>query len=88
MKFKIVRSKFLDGLKKVQNIVGAKGSMLIIQNVLIEAKEKELILLLIQNLVNRFSVATLRSYHVFIIFSIKNQLISRDSHKLWRPCCE
>ena len=44
MKFKIVRSKFLEGLKKVQNIVGAKGSMLIIQNVLIEAKEKELIL--------------------------------------------
>ena len=42
MKFKIVRSKFLEGLKKVQNIVGAKGSMLIIQNVLIEAKEKEL----------------------------------------------
>lgn len=44
MKFKIVRSKFLDGLKKVQNIVGSKGSMMIIQNVLMEAKEKELVL--------------------------------------------
>ena len=40
MKFKIVRSKFLEGLKKVQNIVGTKGSMLIIQNVLIEAKDR------------------------------------------------
>ena len=44
MKFKIVRSKFLEGLKKVQNIVGSKGSMLIIQNVLLEAKEKDLLL--------------------------------------------
>ena len=44
MKFKIVRSKFLEGLKKVQNIVGTKGSMLIIQNVLIEAKDRELVL--------------------------------------------
>ncbi len=44
MKFKIVRSKFLEGLKKVQNIVGSKGSMLIIQNVLVEARDKELIL--------------------------------------------
>ena len=44
MKFKIVRSKFLDGLKKVQNIVASKGSMLIIQNVLLEAKDKELLL--------------------------------------------
>lgn len=42
MKFKIVRSKFLEGLKKVQNIVGAKGSMMIIQNVLLEAKDQEL----------------------------------------------
>lgn len=44
MKFKIVRSKFLEGLKKVQNIVGSKGSMLIIQNVLVEAKDNELVL--------------------------------------------
>lgn len=42
MKFKIVRSKFLEGLKKVQNIVGTKGSMMIIQNVLLEAKDQEL----------------------------------------------
>ena len=44
MKFKIVRSKFLDGLKKVQNIVGSKGTMQILQNVMIEAKEKQLLL--------------------------------------------
>lgn len=44
MKFKIVRSKFLDGLKKVQNIVPSKGAMLIIQNVLLEAKDKQLFL--------------------------------------------
>ena len=44
MKFKIVRSKFLESLKKVQNIVATKGSMMIIQNVLIEAKDKQLFL--------------------------------------------
>lgn len=44
MKFKIVRSKFLESLKRVQNIVGAKGSMMIIQNVLIEAKDNQLFL--------------------------------------------
>ena len=42
MKFKIVRSKFLESLKRVQNIVVAKSSMMIIQNVQIEAKEIEL----------------------------------------------
>ena len=42
MKFKIVRSKFLESLKRVQNIVVAKSSMMIIQNVLIEAKDKQL----------------------------------------------
>ena len=44
MKFTIIKSKFLEGLKNVQNIVGAKGSLPILQNVLIEAKGKELIL--------------------------------------------
>ena len=44
MKFKIVRSKFLEGLKKVQNIVASKGTMQILQNVLIEAKDKQLML--------------------------------------------
>ena len=44
MKFKIVRSKFLEGLKKVQNIVGSKGTMQILQNVMIEAREKQLLL--------------------------------------------
>ena len=39
MKFKIVRSKFLEGLKSVQNIVAAKGSLPILQNVLMEAGE-------------------------------------------------
>ena len=42
MKFKIVRSRFLDGLRSVQNIVAGKGSLPILQNVLLEAKGKEL----------------------------------------------
>ena len=42
MKFKIVRSKFMDGLKSVQNIVAGKGSLPILQNVLIEAKGNEI----------------------------------------------
>ena len=44
MKIKIIRSKFLEGLKKVQNIVASKGTLQIIQNVLIEAKDKQLFL--------------------------------------------
>jgi len=44
MKFKIIRSKFIDGLKPVQNIVAGKGSLPIIQNVLIEARGNELVL--------------------------------------------
>ena len=36
MKLKIVRSKFLEGLKSVQNIVAGKGSLPILQNVLLE----------------------------------------------------
>lgn len=42
MKFKIIRSKFIDGLKSVQNIVAGKGSLPILQNVLLEAREKEI----------------------------------------------
>jgi DNA polymerase-3 subunit beta len=42
MKFKILRSKFIEGLKSVQNIVGSKGSLSILQNVLLEANGKEL----------------------------------------------
>ena len=42
MKFKIVRSRFLEGLKSVQNIVAGKGSLPILQNVLLEANGKEL----------------------------------------------
>ena len=38
MKFSIVRSKFIEGLKPVQNIVVGKGSLPIIQNVMIEAE--------------------------------------------------
>lgn len=37
MKFKTVRSKLIDGIKIVQNIVGAKGARPILQNVLIES---------------------------------------------------
>jgi DNA polymerase-3 subunit beta len=42
MKFKILRSKFLEGIKSVQNIVAGKGSLPILQNVLLEAKGNEL----------------------------------------------
>lgn len=42
MKFKIIRSKFLEGLKSVQNIVASKGSLQILQNVMLEAKGKQL----------------------------------------------
>ena len=31
MKFKAIRSKFLDGLKSVQNIVAGKGSLPILR---------------------------------------------------------
>lgn len=42
MKFKIVRSRFLEVLKSVQNIVPSKGSLPILQNVLLEANGHEL----------------------------------------------
>ena len=42
MKFKIIRSTFIEGLKSVQNIVAGKGSLPILQNVMIEAKGNEL----------------------------------------------
>ena len=42
MKIKIIRSKFLDGLKSVQNIVAGKGSLAILQNVLLEAEGNQL----------------------------------------------
>ncbi len=44
MKFKIVRSKFLEGLKSVQNVIAGKGSLAILQNVLIEGRNGELVL--------------------------------------------
>lgn len=44
MKIKIVRTKFLEALKKVQNIAAAKGSLQILQNVLLEAKDRQLFL--------------------------------------------
>ena len=42
MKIKIIRSKFIEGLKKVQSIVAGKGSLQIIQNAMLEAKEGKL----------------------------------------------
>ena len=42
MKLKVVRSKFIEGLKSVQNIVAGKGSLPILQNVLLESKGHEL----------------------------------------------
>ena len=44
MKFTTIRSKFLDGLKSVQNIVASKGSLAILQNVMIEAKGQNITL--------------------------------------------
>ena len=44
MKFKIERSVFLDGLKKVQNIVAPNASLLIVQNVMIKAQNNKLYL--------------------------------------------
>ena len=38
MKFSIVRSKFIEGLKSVQNVVGTKGTLPILQNVLMEVE--------------------------------------------------
>jgi len=42
MKFKIIRSKLLDGLKSVQNVVAGKGSLPILQNVKIEAQDNSI----------------------------------------------
>ena len=42
MKFKIMRSKFIEGLKSVQNVVAGRGSLPIIQNVLLEANGNDL----------------------------------------------
>lgn len=42
MKFRIVRSKLLDGLKTVQGIVSGKGTLPVLQNVMLEAKGTEL----------------------------------------------
>lgn len=44
MKFTVIRSKFIEGLKSVQNIVAGKGSQPILQNVMIEANGKEITL--------------------------------------------
>lgn len=42
MKFKILRSTFIEGLKTVQNIIAGKGTLPILQNVLLEANGHEL----------------------------------------------
>ncbi len=42
MKFSVVRTKFLDGLQKVQNVVTAKGSLQILSNALIVAEGNQL----------------------------------------------
>jgi DNA polymerase-3 subunit beta len=44
MKFSIVRSKFLDGLKDVQNIVPQKGSLPILENVLMTVEDGKLVM--------------------------------------------
>lgn len=38
MKFSIVRSKFLDGLQRIQNVVSGRGTLQILQNAMIEAE--------------------------------------------------
>ena len=42
MRFSIIRSKFIEALKPVQNIVAGKGSLPILQNVMIEARGENL----------------------------------------------
>lgn len=42
MKLSIVRTKFLDGLQKVQNVVTAKGSLQILSNALLHAEGNQL----------------------------------------------
>jgi len=42
MKFSIVRSKFLEGLQKVQNVVSAKGSLQILSNALLHVENNQL----------------------------------------------
>ena len=44
MKFKVIRSKFIEGLKSVQNIVAGKGSLPILQNVLIDGSGGKIVL--------------------------------------------
>ena len=44
MKFKIAKNRFIDGLKAVQNIVAGKGSLPIMQNVMLAAQGRELCL--------------------------------------------
>ena len=38
MKFSVVRSKFLDGLQRIQNVVSGRGTLQILQNAMIEAE--------------------------------------------------
>jgi len=42
MKFSIVRSKFLDGLQRIQNVVSGKGTLQILQNAMIQAEDNRL----------------------------------------------
>ncbi len=44
MKFKIVRSKFLEGLKFVQNVVSEKSTLQVIKNVLLEGEGEKIVL--------------------------------------------
>lgn len=44
MKFKIEKTRFIEGLKAVQNIVAGKGSLPIMQNVMLSAQGRELCL--------------------------------------------
>ena len=42
MKVKVIRAKLVDALKSVQNVVAGKGSLAVLQNVLIEANGNEM----------------------------------------------
>lgn len=44
MKFSILRSKFLEGLKAVQGIVGTKSQLQVLQNVLLEVDNNKLVM--------------------------------------------
>jgi DNA polymerase-3 subunit beta len=44
MKFTVIRSKFLEGLMTVQNVVSSKGSLQILSNALIHVENNQMVI--------------------------------------------